>query len=140
MSPKCKKDPLPTGFRRGITLLEISVVIAVLLALITMTFIGVNAWKNGANRTTCILNIRSVQMAVRGYGNINALEPGSTVTGVTLKDEIIGANKRIAVEPDCPGGGAYTFGGNTIPAVGTLYMTCSLAGTLEHAPGDHRSW
>jgi type II secretory pathway pseudopilin PulG len=121
------------------TLLELTVVILVLLTLITVMFVGVNAWKKGANRTTCILNIRTVQMAVRGYGNINGLEPGQA-TATPLKDELIGDDKRIAADPDCPGGGAYSFAGNTIPSIGDLYMTCSLSSTLEHAPTAPGSW
>ena len=125
---------------RGMTLLELTVVIMVLLAHIAMMFVGVNAWKNGANRTTCVLNIRTVQMAVRGYANYENLAPGQSVTGVTLEDEIFGPQKRIATEPDCPGGGTYSYGGNTIPALGSLYMTCSLSTSLEHEPENHVSW
>ena len=51
--------------KAGMTLLELTVVILVLLSLISILFIGARAWKKGADRAGCILNIRNVQQAVR---------------------------------------------------------------------------
>jgi type II secretory pathway pseudopilin PulG len=49
------------------TLLELTVVILVLLSLITILFIGAQAWKRGSDRAICIINIQNVQKGVRGY-------------------------------------------------------------------------
>ena len=49
--------------QRGTTLIELSVVIAVLLLLVGVLFIGVTAWKTGANAAACIVNLASVQKA-----------------------------------------------------------------------------
>ena len=52
--------------KSGMTLLELTVVILVLLSLISILFIGARAWKKGSDRAGCIMNIRNVQQAVRG--------------------------------------------------------------------------
>ena len=57
--------------QRGTTLIELSVVIAVLLLLVGVLFIGITAWKNGANTAACVVNLSSIQKAARGYANMN---------------------------------------------------------------------
>jgi type II secretory pathway pseudopilin PulG len=109
----------------GTTLIELSVVIAVLLLLVGVLFIGITAWKNGANKAACVINLSSIQKAVRGYQNMNNLNTGATVTIVTMT-----AAGFWTVAPVCPAGGTYTPTG-TVPAPGVAYMTCSITG---HAP------
>jgi hypothetical protein len=122
----------------GITLLEMTVVILVLLSLVAILFWGGQAWKNGSDRAICIVNIHSMQKGVRSYANLNNLIPGATVVG--LENQIIGAGLFLEVRPQCPGPGSYTMGGDVIPPIGTLYMNCSLAGTRGHVPNDHTGW
>ncbi len=62
--------------QRGTTLIELSVVIAVLLLLVGVLFIGITAWKNGANKAACVVNLSSIQKAARGYANMNGLNIG----------------------------------------------------------------
>jgi len=123
---------------RGMTLLELTVVILVLLSLISILFIGARAWKKGSDRAGCIMQIRNVQQAVRSYANMNNVNAGSTVTG--LSGLVIGTGKFVEKTPACPGGGSYTGLTDTVPAVGTLYMTCSLATTESHVPGSYNDW
>jgi prepilin-type N-terminal cleavage/methylation domain-containing protein len=111
--------------QRGTTLIELSVVIAVLLLLVGVLFIGITAWKNGANTAACVVNLSSIQKAVRGYQNMNALSTGATLTVATMTTAGFWTSA-----PVCPQGGTYTATG-TVPAQGTAYMTCSIAG---HAP------
>jgi type II secretory pathway pseudopilin PulG len=59
------------ALQSGTTLIELSVVIAVILLLVGVLFIGVQAWRDGANKAACLVNISSVQKAVRGFENIN---------------------------------------------------------------------
>src|ERR1700727_261097 len=40
--------------QRGTTLIELSVVIAVLLLLVGVLFVGITAWKSGANTAACV--------------------------------------------------------------------------------------
>lgn len=112
--------------KSGMTLLELTVVILVLLSLISILFIGARAWKKGSDRAASILQIRNVQQAVRSYSNMNNRNPGDTETG--LVDEIFGAGKFIETNPvgTHPGGGDLAFATaepTVIPAIGTLYMT-----------------
>lgn len=127
---------------RGMTLLEMTVVILVLLSLIGILFMASRAWKAGSDRAGCILHLESVQKGVRGYSNMYQYAPGTSVSG--LKDKIIGTGCFVANEPNCPGGGDYTFGAeygeDTIPPFGSLYMTCSLAASHSHEPDDYSGW
>src|SRR6202051_2551405 len=116
--------------QRGTTLIELSVVIAVLLLLVGVLFIGIPAWKNGANPAACVVNLSSIQKAARGYANMNGLGTGSAETVDTLTTAGFWATA-----PGGPAGGSYTFGATT-PAQGTAYATCSLAAS-GHAPSAH---
>ena len=109
--------------QRGTTLIELSVVIAVILLLVGVLFIGVTAWREGANRSACLVNMSSIQKAVRGYQNIHLLNAGDAVTAANLTgDGYFGAL------PTCPvGNTAYTVTG-TVPVQGTQYATCAAAG------------
>jgi prepilin-type N-terminal cleavage/methylation domain-containing protein len=133
-SPELKIAPKS----RGMTLLELTVVILVLLSLISILFIGARAWKKGSDRSACIMQIRNVQQAVRSHCNMNAVNPGATVTG--LQTLVIGTGKFIEKTPSCPASGTYSYGGNTVPSIGTLYMTCSLSSSDSHVPVSYTDW
>lgn len=124
------------------TLLELTVVILVLLVLVGILFFGAQAWKRGSDRTACILNIRNVQQGVRSFSNLYGYSPGSSATN--LKNQIIGVGRFVESTPMCPGNGVYGYGEatgeDTIPPIGTLYLTCSLEAAEEHVPKDHADW
>jgi type II secretory pathway pseudopilin PulG len=119
----------------GMTLLELTVVILVLLSLISILFIGARAWKKGSDRAASILTIRNVQQAVRSFSNMNGHNPGDTVA--TLQTDIFGAGKFIENDPTAgthPAGTGVSYqiaAATTIPVVGVLYLTASDA---EYAP------
>jgi type II secretory pathway pseudopilin PulG len=116
------------ALQSGTTLLELSVVIAVILLLVGVTFVGINAWRNSANNAACILNLSSVQKAVRSYQNLNNLNVGDALTS----DKIIGAGLLLEVGPNCPQTkSAYTYAA-TVPATGVAYATCPAK--PAHAP------
>lgn len=119
--------------KSGMTLLELTVVILVLLSLISILFIGARAWKKGSDRAASILQIRNVQQAVRSYSNMNGKNPTDTVA--TLDAEIFGKGKFIETKPvNHPAGSAVKWSipaPTVIPAIGTLYMT---ADDVEYAP------
>ena len=62
-----------TKRKAGMTLLELTVVILVLLSLITILFVGARAWKRGSDRSANIMNIRNCQQAMRGEQNMKQL-------------------------------------------------------------------
>ena len=116
----------------GLTLIEITVVIAVLLGLIAVLFIVVQNYREATNKARCIMQISAVQKAVRSHQNLNDVATGGTLT----QTDLVGTSKLIAVAPVCPSGGTYTWLG-TVPAIGTAYLTCSSTG---HAPADAAGW
>jgi prepilin-type N-terminal cleavage/methylation domain-containing protein len=129
--------------RRGMTLLELTVVILVLLSLITILFIGARGWKRGSDRALCIVNIQNIQKGVRGYSNLYDIEPGATVPG--LRSKVIGMGRFVESVPTCPASGIYSFGAtsggeDTIPQIGELYMRCDLQIIDEHVPVEHSNW
>ncbi|MEC8826617.1 MAG: type II secretion system protein [Verrucomicrobiota bacterium] len=124
-----------TNKQAGLTLIEITLVIAVLLGLISVLFIGVSAYREGSNRAKCILNMSNVQKAVRAYQNLYEKNEGDSLA---LTD-LVGTGKLIETTPVCPSGGTYSAAGN-VPSVGTVYLTCSLATSNDHVPNTVSGW
>ena len=125
--------------KTGMTLLELTVVILVLLSLISILFIGARAWKKGSDRAGCILNLRNIQQAVRGDQNMKNKAPGDTVAFA----DIIGATGYITKTPTCPSTNtAYTYTDATkYPAIDTLYAKCPNEATLtDHIITDKVGW
>ena len=52
---------------KGMTLIELTVVILVLLSLISVLFIGARAWMRGSDRANAALLIRNAQQGVRSH-------------------------------------------------------------------------
>jgi len=120
----------------GLTLVEVTLVIALLLSMISILFIGVSAYKKGAHRAKCILNLASVQKAVRSHQNLYALKNGEPLA-IT---DIAGAGKLLETTPGCPDpDGSYTFG-TEVPASNNAYATCSLSGSEQHVPVTLSGW
>ncbi len=128
---------------KGMTLLELTVVILVLLSLISILFIGARAWKRGSDRAGCILNIRNVQQAIRSYGNMQALNPEDAIPDSGTRESVlVGAGLFMENAPACPGGGTYSgLDGTTIPAVGDVILVCDYAdGGPSHEPSNTDDW
>lgn len=132
--------------KKGMTLLELTVVILVLLTLISVLFIGAKAWKDGADRSNCILNIRNFQVAVRSYANMNQIGDRETIA----RADIVGVGKFMDAEPACPGNGAYSTGDVTYvegsltadaDAAADTFLTCDYSGSGEvHVPNSVVGW
>ena len=125
----------------GMTLLELTVVILVLLSLISILFVGARAWKKGSDRAANIMNIRNVQQAVRAHQNMQGMLEGDAL----LEDKIFGngTTEGYLKKPKPPSvdiATDYAFGA-TVPAIGTLYITNAIANT-EYAPatGTYADW
>lgn len=125
------------------TLLELTVVILVLLGLVGILFIGARAWKNGSDRSGCILTVRNAQNAIRAYANMRGLDAGADIPGGRSREAVItGPGNFFDAWPACPGGGGY--GGQeltTIPMPGVVLMACNW-GTIEnsHMPEEQGDW
>jgi len=127
------------------TLLEMSIVIAVLILLISVLFVGARAWKRGADRAACIVNLHNIQKGVRGFANLYGHSPGENVVG--LRERVIGPGRFLEQLPLCPGGGIYEFGKSPdgdnpdmIPHYGVPYASCSLPETEGHQPTSVADW
>lgn len=137
---------------RGMSLLELTVVLTVVLALFSIVFIGARAWKRGTDRSSCIITLRNVQVAARSYQNLYGYDYGGRPYAVGGTQDIARHlyRKGYIEEPlyhqalgdeNCPSGGSYDRSSpDMFPEVGQLYMTCSLAKTDEHAPQSHANW
>ncbi len=125
--------------KSGMTLLELTVVILVLLSLISILFIGARAWKKGSDRAANILNIRNVQQAVRAHANVRGLLESAALAST----EIVGTGKYLnsvtAPNTDI----TYTYG-TAVPPIGTLYLIAAYtSGTsTDYAPtsGSTSEW
>ena len=119
--------------KAGMTLLELTVVILVLLSLITILFIGARAWKKGADRSTNLINLRNTQQAMRGHQNTHQLAVGASFTQTMLEDYM--------KMPATVATVTYTAG-TAVTATGTLWLTASADGLAgaEYGPTDVASY
>jgi prepilin-type N-terminal cleavage/methylation domain-containing protein len=135
----------PVASRRpGFTLLELSVVISVLLAMASLLATGARAWKRGADRANCLMTMRTVQQAVRCYQNLQGFSPDMDLPGNQGAADIPEAllNRGFFTQhqydqttgaAQCAGGGTYTCAApNHFPALGTPFVTCSLSADPEN--------
>lgn len=118
--------------KKGMTLIELTVVILVLLSLISILFIGARAYKRGSDRAGCVLNIRNVQQAVRSHQNMYNKQPAGSAApdSFVLTTDIYSApgEERYMNEPHCPtDNSAYAAGddGAQYPEVGNLAIECA---------------
>jgi prepilin-type N-terminal cleavage/methylation domain-containing protein len=111
--------------KSGMTLLELTVVILVLLSLISILFIGARAWKRGSDRAANILNIRNVQQAVRAHANVRGLLEGAALPST----EIIGTGKYLNTVTPPISDITYAYTAAVVPAIGVLYTEVTYGGT-----------
>jgi hypothetical protein len=134
------------------TLLELTVVICMILALTCILSLGARAWKSGADRTGCLLNIRNVQMSVRSYQNTYGYSAGGMPYAEGGTQDIaahmyakgyITQHQFSAIQghETCNGGGTYEcVHPDVFPLSGQLYISCSLAATKKHEMSPDVEW
>ncbi len=137
---------------RGLTLLELTVVLIILLALVSIMSIGARAWLRGSERTSCILTLRNVQVAARSYQNLYGYNYGGRPYAERGTQDIVEHlhNKGYIEETiykqsrgsaPCAAGGTYTCPRPDIfPLEGELFMNCSLSESAKHVPSSHDDW
>ncbi len=140
--------------RSGMTLIELTVVILVLLSLVSILFVGAKAWKQGSDRSANVINIRNVQQAVRGHAAMNDIaQADASVTpnivgGAVPRATIFGiANDGVGGYLRFPAQVAsvtYTTPSQINTATGTLYLVASASGlegsTYGPKAGSTRDW
>jgi type II secretory pathway pseudopilin PulG len=137
---------------RGITLIELTVIIVVILTLVGVMAIGSRAWKRASDRSACVMNARNFQMATRSYQNMRgyyfggqpALEYGTqNIAHHLLAKGYItqGLHDQAKGMRPCAGGGTYSNDApDVFPMPGQLYMKCSLSVSQEHEPDNFADW
>lgn len=144
----------------GMTLLEITVVILVMLSLISALFMGANAWKKGSDRSFAILLIRNAQQGVRSHLNIENVADEPAFPDLAV--HVFGQNKYVpngylangnpkpdGELPDHPRQG-LSFGfaqgdSDIIPPFGELYVcTGGVSSVNDYSfnpkPSDYSNW
>lgn len=121
----------------GFTLIEISVVIALILGLIVVVFLGLGSYREGANQVTCRMQLTAVQKAIRSYANLTNLK----ITDPLPESTVVfgGTPPVLAVKPVCPAGGLYTWQ-TTVPAIGVPYGDCTGTTPVHTLAGTVAEW
>jgi type II secretory pathway pseudopilin PulG len=126
----------------GMTLIEISLVIALLLGLIAVVFMGLGTYRQGADKAKCKMQLSAVQKAVRSGANMQNL----AVNTALATTDVFGAGLLMENEPRCPADNSqYTWLGQ-VPPVSTPYGNCTFAGTgptsthILVIPDDTQDW
>lgn len=137
---------------RGLSLLELTVVITCLLAIVSLMVFGARSWLRGTDRAGCILTIRNVQVATRSYQNLYGYNPGGRPYAESGTQDIAehlhtkgyieeAIYQKIRGKDTCPSGGIYACAQpDVFPTEGQLYLTCSLAEPEKHQPSTHADW
>lgn len=137
---------------RGLTLLELTVIVLILMSLVSILFIGARAWKRGSDRASCILTIRNVQVATRSFQNLYGYNAGGrpyAENGTQNIAELLHAKGYIEEKTyqyacgkcPCHGGGTYSSTTPDIfPVDGDLYLSCLLSALQAHRPSTTDNW
>ena len=88
---------------KGVTLIELSVVIAVILVLISVLFIGAGYYRDSSNNAACQIIQSSIRKSAEAYMNVEA------VTELSGVSDIVGTGLPYATAPVCPTGGSLTL-------------------------------
>jgi type II secretory pathway pseudopilin PulG len=127
----------------GMTLIELTVVIVVLLALIAVLFVGARAYLKGADKAACVLNQRNIQQAGRSWYNLNP----QSAADVTIGD-LVGEGKFIENAPTCPpktAANVYAIAETFVRGCAPGVLATSCPDTEEgvadyHTPADTANW
>jgi type II secretory pathway pseudopilin PulG len=132
------------ALQSGTTLVELSVVIAVILLIAGVTFVAIQGWRDAANKAACIVNLATLQKAVRGYYNVNTDSPAVITAGYSLP--ILHAAGFIGSDagPTCPAANAGYAKQATLvngwPDVGVQAFTCPNAPPHQPSAASLANW
>lgn len=116
----------------GMTFLEIGVVVAVILCLIGILFVGGRARMKGSDRAANIMNIRNVQQAVRAHQGMEGMMVGDPMPASAIFGDA--RHEGYLKQPVPPTAGLiYTYGTN-VPKIGELYLKVGGPAATEYGP------
>jgi type II secretory pathway pseudopilin PulG len=107
----------------GMTLIEVTVVIVVLLTLIWVFYFSATGYIKASNRSACLANQANLQKAVRGFQNLNSLGEASTFSWSSLDSQGFITNPSSLY---CPTSSAKYLSATegVIPPLGTRAAPC----------------
>lgn len=109
---------MPIRGRKGYTLVEIMIVVAVVAILMSVAIPNYLRSGKASSRNVCILNLRQIDGAVEQWALDNNISAGAVPSG-SQEDQIY--NYIDGGKPTCPANGEYT-----LHAVGSVpQVTCS---------------
>lgn len=106
--------------RRGYTLLEILIVVAILGILVGLAFPNFIKSRAHAQKQMCIENLSQIESAKQIWG----MESGRANGDAPGEADLIGPTSYMRKMPDCAAGGEYSFN-----AIGTN-ATCTIPGHI----------
>lgn len=124
-----------TKKNKGMTLIELTVVILVLLSLISVLFIGARAWLRGSDRAQAAILIRNAQQGVRSHSNLLGVDTpptGGTAIAWNLgRVDSSGNPVASLLQPEIFGPGAYV----ETPTAGVLPVHPDNDTAVNFTPG-----
>lgn len=119
-----KKLASLTSFRRGFTLVEIMIVVAIIGIIIAIAVPAFLRARETARGRACQENLSKIDGAKETYALENNLGPTGSVNMTSLV--LTGGTGYLKAEPECPSGGTYTVG-----TVATA-PTCSIGTGVDY--------
>jgi prepilin-type N-terminal cleavage/methylation domain-containing protein len=118
---------------KGLTLIELSIVVSLILSLISILFYGMASYKDQSDAARCKVKLAQLHKNIRAFGNFNEVTPGQnwnskSIGGVAINFATDFTQPLTTIEPNalnCPTGVNYTAVNIvTCPKVGTLAYDC----------------
>lgn len=98
----------------------------------SVLFVGAKYYKESADQAACIVNVSSMQKAMRSVQSIDSHAYGDPLNWQML----VGEGMPLSIKPTCPAGGEYTLS-PTFPETGKPAVTCDCPGHDEY---DTTGW
>ncbi len=104
----------------GLILGYVTLVLNVVFVIPVVLFSGAKAWKEGADRSACIMNQRNIEQMIQGYANLYNVEVGDSLDLDEIKEEFDMQHMNDA----CPMGGTLTIS-STYLGPNESHVSCS---------------
>ncbi len=113
----------------GFTLIEITVVVALLAVLVLLAIPVYVSARDNAEKKTCFMNQNTLQRAAEVYLSLNKTAKASDLEGIVNDAHPVRAQHIVGATPRCPAGEAPADSGNPTAAEGAYRFDAN--GTLQ---------